>query len=481
LTEQEKKEIDHLISGLLPATYEDFARAILRIRTKQMEVVPFILKPFQRDLIGKLTGRDLLVKPRQIGASSFAVGLGFKDNTTKTSSTLTISDTYANTKTLRLIYNLFYDEWPKETYRRPIREKDSETLVTYPELHSSSTIITAGSKTGGHGATYSYIHGSEVAHWVNPKTVFARAIQGLIPGGRIMLESTTNGAQGLFYELCKGAMDGENEWAFHFYAWWWEPDYRIPLDDNEEIRYTEEELKTIALAAEDGFVLSPEQIKWRRNKKQELKELFLQEYPEDPHTAFITTGGGVFDLDKIKFLSHLPEPVEGHIYAAGIDWGQDNDYTSLSIGDRTANQEVLLLRWRKDTWKTMRGYIMAALIRFKVMIVRPEKNSMGSSQIEELWYAMEAAIAEGDLPADCELLPFTMGGHNKHELVTFFRTGLEDYGYALLDDPIGKRELRSFKSRRTSTGVYSYAAAEGEHDDTIIARMLAYAGMMSIE
>ena len=465
----------------LPDDLGVFAREILRVRTKAMEVVPFRFNRLQRDLASKMTGRDLFVKPRQVGASSFGVAKGFKDNVSQTSSILTISDTYANTKTLRLIYNLFYEEWPQGKYPRPAREKDSETLVTYPTLYSSSTIITAGAKTGGHGATYSGIHGSEVAYWKDPKSVFARAIQGLVPGGWILLESTANGNHGLFFELFMEALAGKNNWAAHFYAWWWDDDYRLQLDDDEEIVYTEEELKVASLAAEEGFVMVPEQIKWRRGKKSELNELFPQEYPEDPHTAFITTGGGVFDVDKITFLPVAPEPVADHVYSAGIDWGQDNDFSSLSIADRTANQEALLMRWNKMTWKAMRGFIVEQLIRYNVRMVRPERNAMGSSQIEELWYSIEAAMAEGDLPGDCELVPFTTGHVNKHEMVTFFRTGIEDYGYALLDDPIGKRELRSFQTRQTGTGVYSYGASEGEHDDTIIARMLAYVGMMSFE
>lgn len=462
----------------LPDDFSLFAETYLTVRTKTMQLVPLRLNAVQRDLLPKLTGRDLIVKARQLGVSSLLQALSFHLNITQTSASVTVSDVADNTATLRAIYDRFYEKWPDDQLSlRPPRDRNSVAVVSYPLTDSESVIKTAGSKTAGRSATYSFVHGSEVAFWPDLKNTFNSVLGAAAPGAFIALESTTNGAFGPFYDLCMTALARLNEWMLHFYPWWWAPEYRRQLQEGEIIEYTEEEKEVIELARSGGFDLQPEQVKFRREKQALHRDTFAQEYAEDPVTAFVVTGGGVFDLTKIRFLPDRPEPKPGHHYSAGIDWGQDKDFSCLSIADRDENREVFLGRWRHMPWGQMRAEMVDELARFAVEIIRPERNSMGSSQIEELYTELQGR----NLNYTWEILPFTTGHINKHEGVTFFRTGLEDYGYALLDDMVGKRELQAFRCHRTSTGIYTYSAAEGEHDDTVLTRILAYIGMMSYE
>jgi hypothetical protein len=184
------------------------------------------------------------------------------------------------------------------------------------------------------------------------------------------------------------------------------------------------------------------------------KDMSPDDYTEEIEAQFISDSGGVFDARRITFLDDEPEYIPGHIYAAGIDWGQDNDYTCLSIADRTANREVYLKRWRKMPYKDMRAEIVRALVKFHVTMVRPERNSMAGN-VEALWDDIQ------DAGLDCLLDSFTMSAKSKHEGVSFFRAGLEEHGYALLNDEVGTRELVTFQSNRTATGMYSYGAPSG--------------------
>jgi len=280
-----------------------------------------------------------------------------------------------------------------------------------------------------------------------------------------------------------------------------------------------------------------------------IKDMTPDDYTEEIEAQFISDSGGVFDARRITFLDDWPEYDPEHIYAAGIDWGQDNDFSVLSIPDRIANRQVFLGRWRKQRWSIMRDEMLKQLLRYRIRCVVPEKNSMGSSQIESLWDSIEQLVAElavvsafkkeqwgqliepdnvitlgddgyeirfsggspipisnimnwyirhlvdtYDILSDecivyrpdfgvwyCELKPFTMGAVNKHELITFYRTGLEDHGYALLDDDTQKREHVTYETKRTTTGMYSYSAPSGGHDDTVIGGALAYIAMVSFE
>ena len=50
-----------------------FIESMIRIENKQRDLVPFILNPIQRLMIEESTGRDVYLKPAQIGASSICI------------------------------------------------------------------------------------------------------------------------------------------------------------------------------------------------------------------------------------------------------------------------------------------------------------------------------------------------------------------------------------------------------------------------
>jgi len=155
----------------------------------------------------------------------------------------------------------------------------------------------------------------------------AGAMQGGNPD--IILESTPNGAQGYFYGLCMEALDGDSIWKLHFYPWWWDDFYRISLSDGEQLEYSSDEAKLV-----EQHHLDPEQIKWRRQKQKELKGLFIQEYPEDPISCFITSGRSYFG-DLTDVFTAPPNAVHDptHRYGAGLDFAQTEDYLSMTVFD----------------------------------------------------------------------------------------------------------------------------------------------------
>lgn len=531
-------------------TYDEFACKYLYIQNKSGDIVPFIRNRVQRHFHEARQQSDkqfhLIIKSRQKGISTDIQGEMFYRAMIGSVLGASMANDGDSTAHLRNISRIFFEELPEDLGIK--KSDDNASITRYLPTKSSIRIGTAGSTQKGRGGTYTFFHGSEVAFWVNAAKTIAGALQGLAPGGTCIFETTANGAQGWVWET----VNNPGKWHIHFYAWWWADEYQIPLLPGEKIEYTDDELKCIEIAKKDGFNLTPEQIKWRRDKQLEFRfdpDLFRQEYPETLESAFLTSGsGGVFDVSRITFIDDWPEYIEGHIYAAGIDWGQDNDFSSSSIADRTANRQAWRGRWRKQRWSVMRDEMLKQFLRFRVRCIRPESNSMGTSQIESLWDSIEIITSElsvvaafekkqweqlagpdniitlvdekyeirfsGSSPIpisnvmnwyirflvstydimsdecmvyrpdfgvwECELMPFRMG-HNKHELITFYRTGLEDYGYALLNDGAQKREHMTYETKRTATGTYSYSAPSGGHDDTVIDSALSYIAMMSFE
>jgi hypothetical protein len=455
----------------------------LKILDKWGQVVPLRLNAVQRHFAQHRTGRDVIVKGRQQGVSTYLQADQYTRSVTKTTRCATLAHDDATTQKLRRMSERFQKWLPGDMHI--VRGIDNDVTTTYPQTNSEVTIATAGNAKGGRGGTYDYVHGSEVAHWNDPGEIMAGLMQGVpLNYGDIALESTANGAQGWFFNIVDAALnsdpDAPSVWTVHFYEWWWTEEYRIPLEPGEALVYEPEEQQLI-----DDHGLSPEQIKWRRAKIKEFKdsgepEKFQQEYPEDIVKCFLTSGFSVFGNFYSSLYSAVGiEPQLNHVYVAGLDWGQASDYTCLSIIDVTANREVVLMRWRKMRWGAIRTEVINLCRKWHVSLLLPEKNSM-TDNIEELFNEVE------DAGLEMTIVPIDMSNSLKANMVIEFRQALENESdFKLLDIDFGKRELAAFSSYQNPSGVYVYRAPtrkgpddeDQPHDDSVIARLLARRAM----
>lgn len=442
----------------------------LYILNKQQHLVRYVPNRAQSHFLAHRTGRDLLLKARQLGFSTAIQADMFERAITETISGATLAHDDATTQKLRRMAARFYDSLPQ--HMQPRRGLDNATTTTYPETLSEIMIATAGNTSAGRGGTLNHLHGSEVAFWKNAAELLAGVMQAIPYGtGSIVLESTANGARGWFYEQVMAALRGESVWTLHFYPWWWDNGYSIPLDDGERLSFTDEEQMLI-----QKHGLSPAQIKWRRAKQFEFRltpDLFYQEYPEDVQSCFLTGTASFFgDFRHALYTPQEIAPIEGCEYVAGVDWGQSQDSTVCSIFNRTTGAEVALGRWNRMLYRDMRAKIVAMCNHWHVSIVVPEANS-ASSNVEDLQRELAAA------GVNASVRPEPMTNKFKSDLVNAFYEAIHTSGLKLLDDAVATHELRIFQSRQTTTGLYTYAAPEGEHDDTVMARLLAWHACLS--
>lgn len=435
----------------------EFARVFLKIQDKQKILAPFKWNKAQRHFHANRTGRDLILKARQLGFSTLIQGEMFRRTVTSTRATITISHEDKTTQLLRLMADRFWEHCKFGDYQ-PKRKYANASMATYPEFDSMAIIATAGNEQSGRGGTYSDFHGSEVAFWKDAESLVSGAMQGGSPD--VVLESTPNGAQGYFYECCMEALSGDGIWRLHFYQWWWDDAYRLPLLDGEVIEYNDEENE---LAAKNH--LSPEQIKWRRFKQKELRDLFKQEYPEDPITCFLTSGDSYFgDVSKC-FYSGDVQWQEGHEYVAGLDFGQTNDYTAMIVIDKTEKRMVDLLHIRKLEWSEQRRRIAEMYKKWNCKRMAAESNSIGSVNIEEL------------ARTGLNISAFQTTNMSKADIMSKLYEALHSGGLLLLDNPVLRHELATFVSSQTNTGVWRLAAEGGGHDDTVMALALTWWSM----
>jgi hypothetical protein len=187
-------------------------------------------------------------------------------------------------------------------------------------------------------------------------------------------------------------------------------------------------------------------------------------YRQEILAEFVASDSAVFrNLDAVCTAPEAkPEGHAGHVIVGGVDWGRDNDYTAVSLMCRTCNREVVIDRYTGVEYHQQLGRIEHLHKTWGVRRWRIELNSIGTPMFEEL-------VRRG-LPAT----GFTTTLQSKASLIDGFALAMERSDVLLLPSAAATAELRAYERTTTQTGISKYGAPPGMHDDTVIARALAY-------
>ena len=200
-------------------------------------------------------------------------------------------------------------------------------------------------------------------------------------------------------------------------------------------------------------------------------DLTDEAYRQEILAEFLEGEGAVFR----NIIANLTAPMNaqpadhaGHRIVMGVDWAQKNDFTCLSVVCNECRLEVALDRFNKIDWAFQRARLDALAKRWNVAHIEAEENSIGSPNIE--------ALQREGLP----VVPFTTTAASKPPLIQSLALAFERSECKWLDVPAATAELHAFESKvAVNTQRISYAAPEGLHDDTVVARALAWRAITS--
>lgn len=233
--------------------------------------------------------RALILKGRQQGISTYvAARFYWKTSLNYGRNTYILAHDQSASDTLFGIVDRYHANNPLAPHVGKSNAKELE----FDKLDSSYAVATAGQKAGGRGKALTYFHGSEVAFWPNAAEHFAASVQGVPSerGSEVILESTSAGASGEYYDRCQEAVVGEGDYRLIFLPWWWSDEYQRDPPPNFVLSREEIDGNMSEEEYSDTFKLNMRQMAWRRAKMQELRDplLFRREYPatiEDAWTA----------------------------------------------------------------------------------------------------------------------------------------------------------------------------------------------------
>lgn len=298
-----------------------YAPKVLKVRTKKGTFEPLHFNPAQLYLHERLETqreqfgwvRALVLKGRQQGVSTYTAARYYHKTTLhRGRNTYILSHEQTTSDALFDIVDRFQRN--AGAFAPHVGASNVKELE-FDKLDSSYSVATAGAKAGGRGRTMSLFHGSEVAFWPNAGEHFAASVQSipLLPGTEVILESTSAGAGGEFYERCTDAENGIGDYILVFLPWWLSPEYsREPepgfILSKEEIEgeISEEEYR-------DLYKLTMGQMAWRRAKMAELRDplLFRREYPATAQDAWTAPPGHEPYIDSLLVLRARKRQTEG--------------------------------------------------------------------------------------------------------------------------------------------------------------------------
>jgi len=192
-----------------------------------------------------------------------------------------------------------------------------------------------------------------------------------------------------------------------------------------------------------------------------IEDMTDVDYRQEILAEFVPGVGAVFTVRPTDFYkAGDPQIHKGHRLVAGLDWGQKQDFTVLSVGCATCSKEIYLERIGELDYPTQRDMIKRALAPMGDVELLAEENSMGLPNIQQL--RIDGVEVSG----------FTMSNTSKAGVVQGLRLVFANEEWKWIEDEIAWRELEAFEQTITPSGLAKYAAPEGLHDDTVIARML---------
>jgi hypothetical protein len=320
------------------------AEQLLLVRTREGKPARLTANPAQREFELRRGERNIVLKARQVGMTTWAAARFFLKTITQPGTlTLEVAQTQESAEEIFGIVHRFLDWLPDELREGPLQTSRANVRqIVFPRIDSQYRVVSAGDRNAGRGLTVQNLHCSELARWPgNPAEILAGLRAALTPGAELILESTPDGVGGCFHEEWQKA--AETGMVRHFFPWWMERRYRA--EAVAETSLTGEER---ALMARHN--LDREQIGHRRRIRANFRGLAAQEFAEDEQSCFLASGHSIFELAPIEQrLVEAPEPQQrrrngelevwlpplpGKEYLVAVDpagGGSEGDYSAAQV------------------------------------------------------------------------------------------------------------------------------------------------------
>ena len=331
-----------------------------KIVDKHGVIRPFKFNWAQKELSDNLHNMNIVLKARQLGVSTF-ISILFLDAClfNENISAGIIAHTKEDAQQIFKKIRFAYDNLPSFIRYAYPATSDSVRELAFPNGSS----VRVG--TSLRSQTFQYLHISEFgyicAHYRDKaEEIISGSLNTVAPGQNIFIESTAEGKEGHFYDLCQHARFNkeitELDFRFHFFPWWRHPDYgtdkKVVIGHEYETYFNELKAKNIQLQDEQKW--------WYVRKSVTQQDSMKREYPSTPDEAFEESSEGFYFIRQMnqarneKRITHVPYDPLAATYTAW-DLGID-DYMAIIIY-QLVRQEVHIIDYIENNNEPLLYYI----------------------------------------------------------------------------------------------------------------------------
>ena len=262
------------------------------IQNKSGQVVPFRMNESQREFWAAMWWLNVILKDRQRGFSTLIAMFildccMFKSQTQAGIIDISLPDAKKKLDKIRFAY----DRLPEALRAgNPLITDAKESM----EWRNGSRVDVSTSHRGG---TLQILHVSEYGKIAARKPETAREIRTgafntIAPENFIFVESTAEGSEGDYYEMCQEAKRLQQEqqamtaldFKFHFFGWWMGTENELPSHAVAVTPETNAYLDKVS--ATIGREISPNKRAWYSKKAAQQRDDMKREFPSTPEEAF---------------------------------------------------------------------------------------------------------------------------------------------------------------------------------------------------
>lgn len=340
------------------------------ITDKDGRRVAFRMNWAQERLFNEMHFMNVILKARQLGFTTF-IQLFMLDACVFNSNVRagTIAHTLVDAQSIfRDKVKYPYDNLPDALKKSVARISDNTSELM---LANNSSIRVGTSLRSG---TLNYLHVSEYGKLCakfpeKAREVRTGALNTVQAGQLVFVESTGEGQEGHYFELCESARAKARmktpltplDFKFFFYPWWEDKDYELE-PENVVIPVALE--RYFAKIAEKGVHLTDRKKAWYAKKAEVQKGDMLREYPSTPEDAFEASIEGAYYAEEMAAAESggrigVYPAVEGVPVNTAWDIGY-GDYTTIWFFQRIGSK-IRLVGYLQKSGEGLRYYLKEML------------------------------------------------------------------------------------------------------------------------
>ena len=309
---------------------------LYKIVTKNRILLDFKPNNVQRSMFENKHTRNVVLKARQLGSSTFwSIYLLdqalFNDNYRAG----IIGYSLDNARSIFRILKTAYDNLPTEIKKLAPLVKETATEIEF--AHGSSVKVSTTMRGSTLNALVISELGRTAAHYpAKADEILAGCLNTLPSNAFVVIESTAEGAQGAFYDICESSIPigskkqmTDLDWRFHFFPWHCFDEYQM---DDSSYEIPDEHTKYFTELRENQAVdLTHLQKVWYSKTALVLQDKIRSEYPSTAKEAFWKNSEAFYYMSNIS-------KAEANDQITRVPWQEHLPvYTSWDLGVTTCS------------------------------------------------------------------------------------------------------------------------------------------------